>query len=387
MRYKELDSMRGLAALFVVFSHCMLVIPIYGGYKGGLPEQTALSIILRDSPLHLFWSGHESVILFFLLSGFVLSLPFYNKKQLSYGKYIIRRTCRIYIPYVISIIFAISMFSIFQTETDINGVSDWFNKLWDHPTNIKLIISHVFFIGDYNTYAYNSVIWSLAHEMRISLLFPLLMIVVMKLDWKKSTILSLIISFISLLLVSKLGVAKNHYLYTLHYLTIFIVGALLAKHRYELIGLYNKITTFSKITVFMIGTLFYTYSFLLPSMKIIHKNIINEWMTVIGAAIFVILAMSSNLFKKILSKRSINYIGEISYSLYLYHMPILIAVIYVSNEHFPLWISLVLAIVISIIVSSIAYYLVEKPSVKIGRKLSQINFKNKTEYINNSKVS
>jgi len=65
-RFHELDAIRGLAALMVVFSHFVLI----------------WQIPWRDEPGFLsflrypFITGHEAVMLFFLLSGFVLSLPY-----------------------------------------------------------------------------------------------------------------------------------------------------------------------------------------------------------------------------------------------------------------------------------------------------------------------
>ncbi|WP_189012253.1 acyltransferase family protein [Paenibacillus marchantiophytorum] len=67
-RYEELDSLRGLAALCVVFFHLYQVIPINKLFK----------VIFEYSPLRLFISGGESVVMFFVLSGFVLALPYFD---------------------------------------------------------------------------------------------------------------------------------------------------------------------------------------------------------------------------------------------------------------------------------------------------------------------
>ena len=78
-RYNALDSIRGLAALFVMLGHylpCKLV------------------------PWNFFLSGSESVIMFFMLSGFVLSNLLFNNKT-TYYEYIIRRVFRIYPVYIL----------------------------------------------------------------------------------------------------------------------------------------------------------------------------------------------------------------------------------------------------------------------------------------------
>jgi peptidoglycan/LPS O-acetylase OafA/YrhL len=80
-RFVELDALRGVAACTVVLHHLA----------------QAYSF---ESPWYLrpLVAGHEAVILFFTLSGFVLSLPFWNRGSNGpYGQYLIRRFFRIYV--------------------------------------------------------------------------------------------------------------------------------------------------------------------------------------------------------------------------------------------------------------------------------------------------
>ena len=75
--YWELDSLRGLAALSVVCSHYLnLFRDPQSSYTnaGNLIESIALT------PLFGLFAGHEAVMLFFVLSGFVLSLQFIGRK-------------------------------------------------------------------------------------------------------------------------------------------------------------------------------------------------------------------------------------------------------------------------------------------------------------------
>ena len=105
-RYEELDSLRGLAAISVFFGHILLVfnaIPI-------------TNLLFEYGPLRAAVAGSEAVTLFFVLSGFVLSLPFYNNGTFNYGKYVVKRIFRIYIPYLIAILFLILLRNCFTRD-------------------------------------------------------------------------------------------------------------------------------------------------------------------------------------------------------------------------------------------------------------------------------
>jgi peptidoglycan/LPS O-acetylase OafA/YrhL len=162
-RFEVLDSLRGLAALSVVLSHIFLVIPNF-----------FITSRLNNTPIHIIWAGHEAVILFFLLSGFVLSLPYTINKPPLYKSFLIKRITRIYIPYIISILIGIIFISIIPRD-GINGLTNFFSRTGMAVSiDTSTLLSHLVFLGDYKNINLNFVVWSLIHEMRISIFFPLL---------------------------------------------------------------------------------------------------------------------------------------------------------------------------------------------------------------------
>src|SRR6185312_1226739 len=100
-RVRSLDGLRGLAALIVVEHHALLAtVPwLAGPYgPGPLPTRGSLDWLLVYTPLHIFWAGQEFVVVFFVLSGFVLSLPIARGGRLRIASYYPARLIRLYLP-------------------------------------------------------------------------------------------------------------------------------------------------------------------------------------------------------------------------------------------------------------------------------------------------
>lgn len=218
--YSELDSLRGIAAFIVMLAHCTIV---------GFYNQSSLWFVLNDTPLRFFWSGHQSVIFFFILSGFVLSLPFIEKKDITYSGFMIKRICRIYIPYVFAICSAV-IIRVYFSWNSVVGFETY--KFWSTPITSDIILKHLYFIGVYNYTAFDTAMWSLVHEMRISIIFPIVLAILLRRGFKTSLgtalCLSAFASIIEYWLVPHVKHLGNFH-ETLHYLSLFIIGSLLAE--------------------------------------------------------------------------------------------------------------------------------------------------------------
>lgn len=88
-RLISLDAVRGIASLIVVFSHCYLTIPEE-------PRSRFEAGLLWPKLLFLLHNGDGAVMIFFVLSGYVLALPFFRGTQPTYARYVLKRLCRIY---------------------------------------------------------------------------------------------------------------------------------------------------------------------------------------------------------------------------------------------------------------------------------------------------
>lgn len=98
-RLRELDGLRGLAALIVLFYHISLTYPSLAVPYYAQPVEGPLAFALTYTPLHLLRDGRMAVYIFFVLSGLVLALPVLARgRAYPWLAYYPQRLIRLYLP-------------------------------------------------------------------------------------------------------------------------------------------------------------------------------------------------------------------------------------------------------------------------------------------------
>lgn len=368
-RVKQLDSVRGLAALSVVFYHFLLVFPLVENDTFGQSRYWLVNLF-KYTPLRAIWAGQEAVLLFFLLSGFVLSLPFYQDKQGNYLSFIIKRICRIYLPYLGAVLVAVTLEALYSRH-GISSLSTWVNVTWTANPNPGLIAQHVLLIGSFNSNEYDPVLWSLVQEMRVSLIFPLLMFLINRYPWKFTLGAGAIVGGIGGLIYDLRPSYQTDLFLTLECVGLFILGALLAKHRFALIQVYQRLPHWSHYLLFAGGVIGYTAGWWLYGAGLLHfLSFFTDALATLGAAVLLVLALASPRLSELLLRKPLPFLGKISYSLYLYHAVVVLTLINLLYGLLNLWLILLLAFLLTFLVTLGAYYGVEAPAIALGRYLS-----------------
>jgi peptidoglycan/LPS O-acetylase OafA/YrhL len=182
-----LDGLRGIASLYVVFVH---VNPSIG-------EQLPILWLIFEKILRY---GAFSVVIFIVLSGYVLMLPVARSQNGhisgSLIDYIKRRTRRILPPYYAAlflclllaiIIFALENFTNFQWNkvAGVGPFSPYFSFID--------VLSHLLLIHNLSPSTYltiNPPMWSVATEWQLYFFFPLLLLPI----WRRFGLLSVVIA-------------------------------------------------------------------------------------------------------------------------------------------------------------------------------------------------
>jgi peptidoglycan/LPS O-acetylase OafA/YrhL len=363
-RFDELDSLRGLAAFSVVLFHCFVMVP-------GFADNTWRPWFM-NTPLFIFGSGLEAPVIFFVLSGFVLSLPF-HKGKVHYGAFIIKRIFRIYLPYLVSFIILLGLISLIGYQ-HLPGLSQADDELWKKPLELPLILSHIILLGNYDCFAYNPVIWTLIHEMHLSLAFPLIAWLVIRFNWKIVLPMSIAISYtarIYLLFFPNFPFYMEFM--SVFFSFLFVIGILLAKHRIDIAQKIATIKSKHLLLLLLAGIIFYTFRSWSLNLPFAHAiNNLGTLMTGTGSVIFLVLALSVGKYQRFLQLKPLRFLGKISYSLYLYHMIILVSLVQIFWGRFSIFSISLFTTCLSLITATAAYYAVEAPSIRLGKRMAKI---------------
>ncbi len=366
IRYHELDALRGLAALTVLFHHFEILWfpPIT------LPHWATLLSPLTD--------GLEAVVLFFMLSGFVLSVPMLRGKSQSYPVYLGRRTLRLYAPYLVALIVSVAGAALWHTSVNDNlGAGTW-----SASPSPRLVLDHILFLGNYNSGEFNTAFWSLIQEMRISLVFPLLFVLFHRIPPAVAVPLAALVTVLAFRLMT-LGPPIGPWAVTLLYIPIFLVGILLAAHVASIRAWYAGLSLAARIGFGFTAFLLYTWGAHLASFTraVVNLHIfpLDQWLITAGSAGYLILAMNAPRIRGFLNTRAPQFLGRISYSLYLVHGTVLFALARSFGRRVSIPLQFLIFVILSIALGYLFCITVEEPFLRLGRKLGSTKHPNKLE--------
>ncbi len=360
-RFRALDSLRGIAACTVVLGHFCNLAPL---------------IFLRKTPMRLLLGGHEAVLLFFVLSGFVLTVQITSRTTFNYLSFTAQRVTRIYIPYVCA--FAIGLTCYWTANAHpAPWAGPWFNDAWQSPLPKDVIAGHLALVLPFHTAALVPVFWTLVYEMRVSLLLPLGVFAAQRLSAVSSIALGLLFSSVCYALISFENVTDltgasigAEWAPTLHYAGIFMAGIVLALHRDVVVAFIRKHTKPAFVLVAGV-LLFYSGS---PVGFVMHDALgafVYDWLVAAGAALIVAATLAGESISRALVHPVLTFLGDISYSLYLLHTVVLLTAVHLAGRAIPWPVTVVAALGLTIPAAYLSYRFIEVPTIRLGRKLAE----------------
>lgn len=376
-RFYSLDSLRGIASLQVVLSHCLVAIPTLGWWV--YPESPSLrryslDFFLIHSPINFFWAATPAVILFFVLSGFVLSIPYFSNKDknktIKYFPFFIKRVIRLYIPCLGIIIISYILAYFLYEPILLNNYGDWIKAVWKMDFSVLHFLKTLALEVNFNFI--NPALWTLPIEIKLSLLLPVFIFLLRKTNWLFSILLLPIYIVLYHSIISFGIINYLQWFNIFYYFTFFISGAILCKYRFEVIRFVNELSKFSYTIMILVALTLYTYTFtlwFLPPIIIKSIDSIKNYIYILPALFMILIALSDR-GKSFFEKQLLIKLGKISFSLYLTHQVVLISAVHIFPVNISPYLTISIGFVLSFIIAVLFFYLVEKPSIKLASYIS-----------------
>ncbi len=349
MRFKTIDGLRGVAALAVVFYHL------------NSAARMTFDVWLPEWLDWLFKQGFLGVDIFFVLSGFVIAFSVRDANpSLRYlGLFAIRRSIRLDPPYWAAIILEIVVQSVAlrlsYSDVPLPSIQD--------------VIAHVFYLQNLLGYGdIVSIFWTLCFEIQ----FYLFLVILMVLRKHASRLLGpVVIEWVSGVVLAAL--------FGLSIAMRYEVGGLTAPQGLAIIRWFQ----------FFIGVCLWW----VVSGRVHPSALLATWLVLVGVIgyegappqqtlpIFVSgliwWSYRRDGMATILSGRGIQWLGAISYSLYLFHTTIGWRFVRLSGrvvgEDAPLWLSSSIfgaGIAICAVAAWLAWWVLERPSMAFSRRIA-----------------
>jgi peptidoglycan/LPS O-acetylase OafA/YrhL len=326
---KDINGLRALAVLAVVFYH--FGVPGFGG-------------------------GYVGVDVFYVISGFLMTQIICTKLEsdsFRLAGFYMARARRI-VPALAGLVGILVLLGMFFLPPDDYKTFGW------HALSSLTFVSNIVFShggGYFDTAAWEKWLlhtWSLSVEWQFYLLLPLCLLGLERWGGKKYIVRGAIVGFgLSLLLSALLTpVEPTEAFFVLPTRAwemmagalVFLYGAQLRK---------NPLLFFSGLGCILAAMFFFTGDLEVPGLWVL--------LPVAGTAAMIAARRENAL----LDSRTAQFLGTISYSLYLWHWPVMVGAKYLNAVFTPLHVALMLALTLGL--ATLSYFMVEAPFRRAGR--------------------
>lgn len=369
-RYAELQAYRGLAALLIVVFHA---------YQFSREGTGARTYVYQGTPLHLFFGNLEAgVDWFFVLSGFLLFLPFAGAATSRHRPpaargFLIRRLLRIVPAYYVAILLVWVL--------RYSGTRDSWLDLFQHLTFTQIFDQkHIFWtigpawfvsvelifclcLAGFGPLAYRACRPLATPGARLQLLAgacTAFVVISVVYKWWASSVAQ---------------VPQDHwpvYFGPVAKLDTFALGMLLAVI-VTAIGSDHSLTQAARRWLWLSGLALLIVTFGLRS----HSAAVDLYFHTLaaGAAVLIlaatVLGPRGSVWERLLARRVFQYLGLISYSVYLWHEPIMLELskrnILLGKDPRSFPGNAITLMVLSIGIGMLSYVIVERPFMRFGR--------------------
>lgn len=366
--FSGINSLRFFAATAVIITHIELLKSSFG-----------FRSYWKNT--FIFNLGGLGVYFFFVLSGFLITYLLLEEKsrytKIKIRDFYIRRILRIWPLYYLVLIlgfFILPHLNIFHISYLENSFRDNFN------TNLILyvgILPNLAF-SIFSAVPNIGQAWSIGVEEQFYLLWPW---VISKSKNIVKTLLIIITTIILLkicvLLMGKVYAHSSWY----NALKLFVAMSKFECMAIGGIGAYYLFTKDDVLSIIYNKVIFLVSITMVPVLIYITPDVLQDGIHIVYSILFLIIILNISNGKMFRKNENIilNYLGKISYGLYMYHLMIIPFVLYVfkntisiSSEGLSNILIYAGTISLTIVISSISHHFLETPFIKLKSKFSPV---------------
>ena len=345
-----------------------------------------LAVIIYHVDVNYLPGGFLGVDLFFVLSGYLISsliIKEYRKTgSLNLYNFYIRRARRllpaVYFMITIGLVVMVLFNEVLLRKSHLDAIFGYI-----YSSNWWYIFHKLDYFDSFGAQSPFKHLWSLAIEEQFYMIFPLLFLLINRKKKSKDgtyklnknflyVVLGLIlVSLIAHILLFDINNISRIYFGTdtrAFSLLVGVVGAIL----YPMEKLHTKVTPQQNIMYSVVSLV--SIAILITVM--IYTSEYNTWLyrggfllvAIIGLIVIISSGKQHTLMSRLLSFKPVVFIGKISYSLYLWHFPVLVLTTPVSEIGNPNIIFVILRVILTFVLASASYVFVETPIRKLGFK-------------------
>lgn len=356
----EIDGLRFVAIAAVVLHHIASIYMESSARFGGEVRFPRDWRRLSDEStlIHGLWQGYFGVHLFFVISGFVLGLPFVRhylsgRPAPSIRNYFMRRVTRIEPPYILNMLVCFGLIALWTPV---------YRETWQH-LGASLLYVHNLIFNRGSTI--NGVAWSLEIEVQFYILAPLFARAAFAIRnpvWRRTALTAAILACAAftqfVLWKTQLEGLKMS---LVAYMQYFLAGFLLAD-LHQTGAIHNRRNSTAWDVAGITGAV----------LTLLTMMYWRRWLYC-GLPFLVLLfyagAFQGRLLRRFFVSRPIVIIGGMCYTIYLYHVPIISVckslMVAIAAPSLPLWADLgiqtLVFVPLILVICSVLFVYTEKP--------------------------
>ena len=345
-----------------------------------------LAVIIYHVDVNYLPGGFLGVDLFFVLSGYLISSliikEFRKTGTVNLYNFYIRRARRllpaVYFMITVGLVVMVLFNEVLLRKSHLDAIFGYI-----YSSNWWYIFHKLDYFDSFGAQSPFKHLWSLAIEEQFYMIFPLLFLLV---NGKKKSkdgtyklnknflyvVLGLIlVSLIAHILLFDINNISRIYFGTdtrAFSLLVGVVGAIL----YPMERLHAKVTPqqnmlYSVVSLVSIATLITVMVYTSEYNTLLYRGGF-LLVAILGLIVIISSGKQHTLMSRLLSFKPVVFIGKISYSLYLWHFPVLVLTTPVSEIGNPNIIFVILRVILTFILATASYVFVETPIRKLGFK-------------------